>query len=456
MTDAYKAGPGEEQRAEAEQVVQEIVDGYYVFGPTFCRDAVTTLVAQRLADAERRGREEGRAEAERLREMARRARDDADSTADAVVALRQIGDIIGCEHTDGPDDRARLVRCVRDAFRRLKSDLEVATDMLAGREISSALPALFATANVVSKLHDDNADLRAELASLAASRDALAEQLRAAAGERDAWSDEAATMLGERNAVIGLLVRQRNTEHWWPIVGITGTDSPAEAVRIAAGLPRSGQAPPQAAPEAACCEDCRRPYGGPDWIDVTVSNDQWAMLAGRSDGGGLLCGACMVRRAAKLPGAVAVRMQIAFPPQAAPVAGEEVRPVPCQRCKGTGLECPKRQLYEFMAYLSQDRHFAGWLIGLEYTLWAEVVGDGPKPEDTPWHIYSAEDTLELKRLAALAGGWWADPLNSSGRIDINKDTAFVPMAEWLKQYDAYRAARAAAQATPGAAEGGRS
>lgn len=61
-----------------------------------------------------------------------------------------------------------------------------------------------------------------------------------------------------------------------------------------------------------CCEACRRPYGDPGWIDVTMPDDQWAMISGRSDGGGILCGACMIERAARLPNRIAVRMRIEF------------------------------------------------------------------------------------------------------------------------------------------------
>jgi hypothetical protein len=64
------------------------------------------------------------------------------------------------------------------------------------------------------------------------------------------------------------------------------------------------------------CEDCGRPYGDPGWIDCILPDDQWLMIhpepsprTGYPEGG-ILCGACMIKRAEKLPHAHAVRMCI--------------------------------------------------------------------------------------------------------------------------------------------------
>lgn len=48
------------------------------------------------------------------------------------------------------------------------------------------------------------------------------------------------------------------------------------------------------------CEDCGLPYTSPQWVDAVVSDDVWERLSGRADGGGLLCLACMDRRAGAL------------------------------------------------------------------------------------------------------------------------------------------------------------
>ncbi len=62
-----------------------------------------------------------------------------------------------------------------------------------------------------------------------------------------------------------------------------------------------------------CCLDCLKPYSNFP-LDSTLPNEQWRMI---HDGdGGVLCANCMVARAAKLPGAVALRMRIEFSPTA--------------------------------------------------------------------------------------------------------------------------------------------
>lgn len=57
------------------------------------------------------------------------------------------------------------------------------------------------------------------------------------------------------------------------------------------------------------CLDCGKPYR--DFpLDSTLSAEQWRLI--HDSEGGVLCANCMVARAAKLPGVVAVRMQIEF------------------------------------------------------------------------------------------------------------------------------------------------
>jgi hypothetical protein len=59
-----------------------------------------------------------------------------------------------------------------------------------------------------------------------------------------------------------------------------------------------------------CCEDCGRPYSSLDWVDCTLTDDQWKMIYPSE--GGILCGACMIKRIEALPGVCAVRMRIDF------------------------------------------------------------------------------------------------------------------------------------------------
>lgn len=58
------------------------------------------------------------------------------------------------------------------------------------------------------------------------------------------------------------------------------------------------------------CMDCGIPYGSPDWVDTTLSDDQWLRLVGSPDG--ILCANCIVKRASKLPEVVAMRAKIEF------------------------------------------------------------------------------------------------------------------------------------------------
>jgi hypothetical protein len=63
---------------------------------------------------------------------------------------------------------------------------------------------------------------------------------------RDAWSERATKLLDERNAILALCVKhyyEPGRPIWWDLVGITGCRHPAEAVRVAAGLPRSDKPP---------------------------------------------------------------------------------------------------------------------------------------------------------------------------------------------------------------------
>lgn len=61
------------------------------------------------------------------------------------------------------------------------------------------------------------------------------------------------------------------------------------------------------------CMDCGVPYADIP-LDATLSDEQWRMI--HDSEGGILCASCMVARAAKFPGAVAVRMRIEFNEQA--------------------------------------------------------------------------------------------------------------------------------------------
>lgn len=56
------------------------------------------------------------------------------------------------------------------------------------------------------------------------------------------------------------------------------------------------------------CRDCDAPYEAMG-LDITLPNEQWAMIGSEYD---ILCGRCIAIRAAKLPGAIAIRAFIEF------------------------------------------------------------------------------------------------------------------------------------------------
>ena len=57
------------------------------------------------------------------------------------------------------------------------------------------------------------------------------------------------------------------------------------------------------------CLDCGKLYAEFP-LDSTLPDEQWRMI--HESDGGLLCANCMVLRASKLPGVIAIRMQIEF------------------------------------------------------------------------------------------------------------------------------------------------
>ena len=58
------------------------------------------------------------------------------------------------------------------------------------------------------------------------------------------------------------------------------------------------------------CMDCLADYNQTCPLDIVLSKEQWLMI--NSDDGGLLCGNCILRRAAKLPHVINVQAIITF------------------------------------------------------------------------------------------------------------------------------------------------
>jgi hypothetical protein len=81
-------------------------------------------------------------------------------------------------------------------------------------------------------------------------------------------------------------------------------------------------------------------------------------------------------------------------------------------------------LEKLMSAISEDYWCAGWMHGLEYTLWDVITGRRTG-------VCSAEEIEQLKYLSEKCGGWiiWDDQ---------SRGEKFVPMQEWLRLYKAQK------------------
>ena len=84
-----------------------------------------------------------------------------------------------------------------------------------------------------------------------------------------------------------------------------------------------------------------------------------------------------------------------------------------------------RSLAAKMSDISEDCYCAGWLSGLEHSLWWFVVGG---PGEWGMGKVDEDDVRALRALSEKCGGWivWRE---SVGEV-------FVPLAEWLPTYAA--------------------
>jgi sodium/hydrogen exchanger family protein len=90
----------------------------------------------------------------------------------------------------------------------------------------------------------------------------------------------------------------------------------------------------------------------------------------------------------------------------------------------TMREALRDSLRRLMSDVSEDYYCAGWLTGLEFTLW-KAATEGPIPFGMS--AIPALTCLQLARLAELCSGWWR-------WSDEAKEEVFVPMGEWLAIY----------------------
>jgi hypothetical protein len=83
----------------------------------------------------------------------------------------------------------------------------------------------------------------------------------------------------------------------------------------------------------------------------------------------------------------------------------------------------QRDLAVYMSELSEHAYSAGWMEGLEQSLWRAVT-TGPFRYG---HLtLTAAHVEKLKALSNACGGWI--------RFDDHLEESFVPIEQWLEQY----------------------
>lgn len=78
-----------------------------------------------------------------------------------------------------------------------------------------------------------------------------------------------------------------------------------------------------------------------------------------------------------------------------------------------------------MSDISEYHYCAGWLMGLEYTLWYIMAGGSPR---FGLGDVAPEKIAELKRLSIKCGGWWHWSDEANGEV-------FIKRLDWIKLYE---------------------
>ena len=94
-------------------------------------------------------------------------------------------------------------------------------------------------------------------------------------------------------------------------------------------------------------------------------------------------------------------------------------------------------LVNYMSQISEDYWCAGWLVGLEHTLWQFVKDyDGYDPHDAQFTFglstIKQHEIKKLKDLSDLAGGWW---YFSNSTEEMMGGELFIPTSEWLVKFE---------------------
>lgn len=90
-----------------------------------------------------------------------------------------------------------------------------------------------------------------------------------------------------------------------------------------------------------------------------------------------------------------------------------------------GIQAAQRALLVYMRHLSEENWCAGWLGGLEFTLWDRVLRWRSNAEPvSAFERANLPDMEVLSWLSEQAGGWWHWDKAA-------KEPIFVPLSEWL-------------------------
>jgi hypothetical protein len=94
-----------------------------------------------------------------------------------------------------------------------------------------------------------------------------------------------------------------------------------------------------------------------------------------------------------------------------------------------------KALLTMMEEISEAHYCAGWMSGLEYSLWRIVQGG-----DRNYGMYPLEpaEVESLRWLAESCDGWW---IWHDAKTPSESGEKFVTMAEWLPIYERNEASR---------------
>lgn len=96
----------------------------------------------------------------------------------------------------------------------------------------------------------------------------------------------------------------------------------------------------------------------------------------------------------------------------------------------TDLTVEAQVLADTMSSISEETWCAGWLVDLEFDLWAAIQGDRKGSRRA---ILDDSDIAKLKWLSNACGGWIVFH-ETSGRV-------FVPLVEWTRIFAEHEAER---------------